>query len=256
MARDLSLSALARLQRRGEERFLRNLYCHYVFDDQLKEFEQIVVRLKQLGTFVDTPTCVAMAKGERPIDGAYFHLSFDDGFKNNFANAAPILHRHRVPCMFFVPSGLIDADWETTADYCLNTAEYRAVIEMASWDDLRRAQDLGFEIGSHTRTHARFSQISSDPVRMRDEIAGSKVELEQYLGAPCDYISWPFGKPSDADPASLGFVTTAGYRACFGAYRGTVRPGETDIFSIPRHHFEAQWPISHIQYFAQGNRES
>jgi hypothetical protein len=90
---------------------------------------------------------------------------------------------------------------------------------------------------------------------MEDEILGSKKELEANLNYECKYISWPFGKLTDADSKSLKMVKDAGYAACFGAFRGTVEPGTTDIFSIPRHHFEVQWPISHVEYFARGNME-
>ena len=30
----------------------------------------------------------------------------------------------------------------------------------------------------------------------------------------------------------------------------------TDIFKIPRHHFEAHWPENHVNYFARGNKEN
>ena len=90
---------------------------------------------------------------------------------------------------------------------------------------------------------------------MEDEIFGSKADIERQLGMPCPYISWPYGRLSDADDRSLAMVREAGYEACFGAWRGQVLPGHTDQFSIPRHHFEPQWPLSHVRYFASGARE-
>jgi peptidoglycan/xylan/chitin deacetylase (PgdA/CDA1 family) len=127
---------------------------------------------------------------------------------------------------------------------------------MMSWRDLAEMVAAGYDIGSHTRTHARFSTISRETALMEDEILGSKRELEQNLNRECKYISWPYGRLSDADDQSLDMVQHAGYDACFGAYRGTVTPGKTNIFSIPRHHFEVQWPFSHVEYFSRGNRES
>jgi peptidoglycan/xylan/chitin deacetylase (PgdA/CDA1 family) len=253
-ARDAALAVLAQTQRTSAPRFLRCLFCHYVFDDQVESFKRAIVALKALGTFVTTDTCVRMLGGEMPIDGRYFHLSFDDGFRNNFTNALPILREHGVPAAFFVPSALVGADLATSDEYC-RRIDYRAAIEMLRWDDLAAMTRDGYDIGSHTRTHARFSDVSRDARRLEDEIAGSKRELEARLGVECKYISWPFGKRSDADATSLTMARNAGYRACFGAYRGTVVPGVTDRFSIPRHHFEAQWPLSHIAYFARGNME-
>jgi peptidoglycan/xylan/chitin deacetylase (PgdA/CDA1 family) len=197
-----------------------------------------------------------MLQGKRAIDGRYFHLSFDDGFRNNFTNALPVLIEHKVPAIFFVPTGIVSADWKTAQHYCINTTSYRGTMEMMTWDDLSEIILQGFEIGSHTRTHARFSSISSNPQAIEDEIHGSKNDLEAYLNIQCKYIAWPYGTLADSDRTSLSAVSTAGYTACFGAFRGTVKPNETDMFSIPRHHFEVEWPIQHIQYFARGNYES
>jgi len=241
---------------RGEENaYLRCLYCHYVFDDQIDDFERLIIELKKTGEFVDTDTCIQMLKGEKNIERRYYHLSFDDGFRNNFTNAFPILKKYDIPAIFFVPSSLIEADWEDIQNYCLNTTLYNEVIEMMSWKDLSELISEGYEVGSHTKTHARFSDISKDVTLMEDEILGSKKELESNLDYECKYISWPFGRLTDADSESLRMVKSAGYKACFGAYRGTVQTSFTDIFSIPRHHFEVQWPISHIKYFARGNME-
>jgi peptidoglycan/xylan/chitin deacetylase (PgdA/CDA1 family) len=253
--RHIALSTLARVAPQRKDRFLRFLYCHYVFDDQREHFEELIVALKQLGTFIDTDTSVEMVSGRREIDGRYYHLSFDDGFRNVFTNAVPILKRHGVSAITFVPTSLVEADWERTRRYCLETTLYQGVIEMIRWGDLREMIAAGFEVGSHTKTHARLSAISPDSRLLDDEALGSKEEIEKQLGVECKYIAWPYGGKHDVDAVSLAKVQQCSYRACFGAFRETVRPGETSAFAIPRHHFEAQWPVSHVAYFAKGNME-
>jgi peptidoglycan/xylan/chitin deacetylase (PgdA/CDA1 family) len=248
------ITAKAKADRTAEAAFLRCLFCHYVFDDQRAEFERIVCRLAKLGHFVDTNGLLEMLSGKRAIDGRYFHLSFDDGFRNNLTNAAPVLREHGVPATFFVPTAVIGTNPSLMREYCLRI-QYPAPIELMTWDDIASLRDAGFEIGSHTRTHARFADISNDPAKLEDEIVGSKRELEARTGATCRTISWPFGKVTDADGPSIDAARRAGYDACFGAFRGTVRPGATDPFRIPRHHFEAEWPIAHIEYFARGRME-
>jgi peptidoglycan/xylan/chitin deacetylase (PgdA/CDA1 family) len=196
-----------------------------------------------------------MLSGEREIDGRYFHLSFDDGFRNVFTNAVPILKRQQVPAITFVPTSLVEADWERTRRYCLETTLYQGVIEMIRWEDLRAMVAAGFEVGSHTKTHARLSAISPDSRLLGGELLGSKEEIETRLGVECKYIAWPYGGKNDADAVALAKVQQYSYRACFGAFREAVLPGETSKFASPRHHFEAQWPVSHVTYFAKGNME-
>jgi peptidoglycan/xylan/chitin deacetylase (PgdA/CDA1 family) len=253
--RDVVLLFSSLLSMKTNKKFLRCLFCHYVFDDQIKNFEFLILELKKIGEFVDTDTCIKMVLGNRKIDKPYFHLSFDDGFRNNFTNALPILIKHKVPAIFFVPSTLIEANWSDTYNYCLKKTGYSSVIEMLRWSDLREMLKQGYDIGSHTKTHSRFSDISNNKSLMNDEIMGSKQELEANLDYECKYISWPYGRIIDVDGESLRNVKSAGYTACFSACRGTVLSGVTDIFMIPRHHFEVQWPLSFIKYFARGNME-
>ena len=189
LLRNTILSISSVLNRRSEGPFLRCLYCHYVFDDQKYDFENLIIKLKQSGQFVDTDACIEMLQGKKEIDKKYYHLSFDDGFRNNFTNAFPILKRHDVPAIFFVPSSLIDANYDVTRKYCLETTHYNSTIEMLRLSDMREMVSEGYQIGSHTKTHARFSVISKNSKLMEDEILGSKKELENKLDIECKYIS-------------------------------------------------------------------
>ena len=124
---------------------------------------------------------------------------------------------------------------------------------MADWAGLRAAADRGFlEVGAHTRTHVRLSAVSSDARRLSEEVGDAKTEIEDRLGQPCRWFAAPYGRPEDVDPRSIAAVQAAGYEALFRAYRGTVRPGSVDRWSIPRHHFEPHWPFKHVLYFARG----
>lgn len=250
VARYLYLSILAGVQSSAIRPGLTLLYCHYVFDDQREQFNRLLIHLKMHGTFVDSDTCLAMAEGKCDINRRYFHLSFDDGFRNIFTNALPILQTLAIPALIFVPSAFVGADWDVARRYCLETGQYRNVIEMIQWKDLKEMAGAGYEIGSHTRTHARFSTISGHEDMLRDELHGSKQDIEERLGVPCRFISWPYGERTDADAVSLRATREAGYRACFSAIRGCVVPARTDLFRLPRHHFEVEWPFPHIRYFA------
>ena len=230
--------------------FLRCVYLHYVFDEQLCGFEDILTRLKDFGEFVSTDTVLEVALGIREIDRRMFHLSFDDGFKNNLTNALPILKRQNVPALFFVPTSFIGAEYTAVRDYCVNTAGYLNPVEMMNWSDVKKICDSGFEVGSHTRTHKRLYGLS--PESLYFEIYESKRDIEKNIGGECKYISWPFGLRSDIDELAFSEIRSAGYRGCFSACRGEVTCGKTDALSIPRHHFEPHWPANHVICFANG----
>jgi len=247
--RHMVLSVRGQLARFGDEPFLRGLYCHYVFDDQVIRFRRLMEDLQSVGRFVDTETCFAMLRGDCSIDGRFFHLSFDDGFKNVRTNAAPVLRELGIPAIAFVPSAVVGAQGEELRRYCLEVTRYRGVIEMMSWEDVRDLPEFGIEVGSHTRTHARLSLVSKEGGHLWEEIAGSREEIEAQTGRECRYISWPYGEAGDVDFASIKMIREAGYDGCFSAVRGSVIPGKSDDMRVPRHHFEVQWPTSHARYF-------
>ena len=253
-SRHAALSLLGRLSKGSRAPFLRPLYCHYVFADQKSRFRDVLRSLQTVGRFINTETCVRMLTGEVPIDGCYFHLSMDDGFRNVLDHAAPVLQELGIPAIFFVPSQFVGADWAKARQFCDCNGGYSKVVEFLKPGDLKTLRFLGFEIGSHTRTHARLSSIT-DKSTLETEVSGSKDELEQLLGERCQFISWPYGKRSDISEAALDCVRAAGYEACFGAFRGSVIPGTTERYSVPRPHFEVQWAFPHIHYFARGHME-
>ena len=133
--------------------------------------------------------------------------------------------------------------------------DYGGVIEFLEWSDILEMVSLGYEIGSHTSSHFRLSDISTNKEQLLFEVKESKLVIEKKLKIPCKYISWPFGLLSDIDKLSLEVIKQVGYEACFGLFRGSIISGKTNKFMIPRHHFEVEWPIEHIKYFLSGNME-
>jgi peptidoglycan/xylan/chitin deacetylase (PgdA/CDA1 family) len=236
-ARQVALSLLGTVAAPPKGPFLRALYFHEVRQLQTGSFTAILENLKREGEFVDTETCLLMLDGRTPVKGRYFHLSFDDGHHDLFEHAAPVLKRLAIPSLFFVCTSWVGVNPHTL-----------------SWEDLRKLLSWGFEVGSHTRTHANLAAAAREG-RLEEEVAGSKRDIERSLGTVCKYIAWPFGRKRDISKTSIQAIAQSGYQACFGAFRGSIDAGKTDPFQIPRHHLEAGWPWKHVRYFAHGHGE-
>jgi len=250
--RNTVISSLASIIKPSKKNCLRCLYCHYVFDDQRNQFSTIISQLKNTGDFIDTDSLVSIAKGKDHLDGRYYHLSFDDGFKNIVQNAFPILYEQKVPALFFVPTNFIDADFNKAKTFCLKKTSYKGVIEMASWKDIHVISNANFDIGAHTRTHPKLAHLSKID-ELESEIIGARKDLEKKHKIQCNYFSWPFGKRTDVNQTVISVIQKAGYKACFGAFRGSIIPGKTNPYMLPRHHFEVQWPMNHICFFVESN---
>lgn len=247
LARSWYLSGAGAL--RGSGRGGNGLHCimgHYVFDDQRADFERQIALLRGLGEFVSTEDAVDMATGAAPVDGNYFHLSFDDGLECLLRNAAPILDAAGIPTLVFVNSALAGGPTPDERQHWETATNYARPLRVMDWSQLTES---GFEIGAHTRTHHRLSRISGDAGLLHSEVAGCKSEIEAALGRPCRYFAWPFGSYADINARALQAIKDAGYDAAFSAVRDPISAGTTDRFQIPRQHFEPQWPLNHLRYF-------
>lgn len=161
----------------------------------------------------------------RPVGGT-LSITFDDGFRDNFEVAAPILRRHRLPATFFVTASYIgsvrSAPWE---------GEGAAAERWMTWDQLRTLQSQGFEIGAHTLNHGDLARATHDLAGR--EIAGSRTILEEGLGVPVDHFAYPFGGPGNVTGEVRDLVREAGFRSCSSCHGGVNRD-DADPFHLRR----------------------
>ncbi len=76
------------------------------------------------------------------------------------------------------------------------------------WDDVRWLADAGMAVESHTRSHRVLDTL--DPAALRNELVGSRRDLELAIGRPVHAIAYPVGRlPA---PWIRRAVASAGYR--------------------------------------------
>lgn len=93
------------------------------------------------------------------------------------------------------------------------------------------------EIGAHTRSHAYLATLSLE--EQRNEIAGSRSDLEEWLGRRVESFAYPFGTADAFTPASAELVRESGFRiGCTGV--GGQLTAETSPFLVPRY-FVRDW---------------
>lgn len=161
-------------------------------------------------------------EGKAPMPQKPALITFDDGFTCVLEHAAPILQRRGFPATMFALSDRLGGvnDWMS----CRGFPE-RPLLTVAGLNALR---DAGFTIGSHTRTHARLTDVSAK--QAEDEITSSKARLEDALGCGVHYFAYPFGV---FDQTTRDLVARAGYRAACSTRSGFNRVGE-DMFLLRR----------------------
>lgn len=144
-------------------------------------------------------------------------LTFDDGYRDNFEHALPLLRRHLHPATVFVCTAMMGgtANWPDAGELA-----GRALL---SWDEARTLKASGVSVESHTRRHARLTELSDGEAE--EELTGSRQDLERELGGAELTFAYPFGSQ---DGRVRALVAAAGYRGACG-----VRPGTAHRLSDP-----------------------
>jgi len=113
-------------------------------------------------------------------------ITFDDGYQDTRVLAAPVLARLRLPATLFLVSTLVGEGkvWEGDGEL--------AGRPLVSWEDVDELRASGFELGAHTRTHPVLTELPRK--KLDAEIAGSRADLAERLGAPPSAFAYPKGK--------------------------------------------------------------
>lgn len=103
---------------------------------------------------------------------------------------------------------------------------------MMSPAEVRQLHAAGMEIGAHTRTHPILSTLDADAAR--DEIAGSRDDLQRIIGEPVVAFAYPNGRPGeDYGPRERQMVEELGFRYAM-ATRWGAATASSDRFQLPR----------------------
>ena len=170
-------------------------------------------------------------------------VTFDDGYRDNLSVAAPILEELGVPACFFVATGSIGS-----AHRFAWARDAGRDLPLMSWEDVRQLRRRGFEIGSHTVTHRRMSELSD--AELEAELFESRRALEDELGEGIRVFAYPFGRTHDYCPAQCDVVGKY-YEAATTAIRDLNRPGRLSLLELRRTCISGEW--SHEEFCSEAH---
>jgi peptidoglycan/xylan/chitin deacetylase (PgdA/CDA1 family) len=226
------------------------------------DFFEEVLRLLQRHTTV-LPLCgLADAIRAQKVPRNAVALTLDDGFRDNYTTAWPLLRQYKLPATFFLPTDAIGADellpvhkyyylanhkkFAFPKELALDLPERRRVINelctgirftiphiggklYLNWQQAEEMAESGMEIGAHTQSHPWIAAISTDEARK--EITGSKQILEQRLGRPIKSFAYPYGFGYSVNPAAAEVVAQNFEVACLTT---NVLASASDPWKLPR----------------------
>lgn len=109
-------------------------------------------------------------------------ITFDDGFRDFYTNAQPILAKYGFTAIVYLPTAYIQ---KTTTTF--------KGLDCLTWNEVRELSRAGVLFGSHTVTHPILKEVSHD--QLEAELRDSKSTIENELGFAIDSFAYPYAYP-------------------------------------------------------------
>ena len=181
-----------------------------------KLFLRQINEIKQAGLAFSFPESSTVSKKET------ITITFDDGFVSNLIEAVPLMKKVGVQAINYLVADRLGqtSDWEAReggeADPLMDESQVREWLT------------AGHQIGAHTCTHPRLSQISE--AEAKEEISASRKKLEDRFGVLIEHFAFPYG---DYNQTTLELVREAGFKTACTMHRGINLPS-TPRFELKR----------------------
>lgn len=171
---------------------------------------------------VDPEADVGRRKADR--SGLRVLVTFDDGFRDTFTRALPILERNGIPSIVFVATGFVFEGKHPDGE------EVDGLVP--SVDDLAAAVKSPLvTLGNHTASHPIVSSL--EPGGLDRELGVSQEAFRTRLGIEPEVFAYPRGRRSDVTEDAVPIIQKHGFRMAFTMIPGLVS-STTDHYLIPR----------------------
>jgi peptidoglycan/xylan/chitin deacetylase (PgdA/CDA1 family) len=220
----------------------------------------------------EVPAAMHAGRGRRVL------LTFDDGYRDNYELAFPLLRAHGLSATFFLASGFLDDPrpswWDEIAwmvhrargedaTIAALIARYKALPD---GEGERFLEELAETTGSGRCSPNEAGQLwmtwemarelrdagmsigghtVTHPVlarltieRQREEVAGCAHRLREELGVRMRWFAYPVGARDSFTPLTKEILRAGGVELALSFYGGFARPSRWDPLDVPRVHVD------------------
>lgn len=180
-------------------------------------FDRHLRFLRRHFTVVSPDEFIQRLHSGQPFDDGTCLITFDDGWSDNLTNALPLLRKHALPSVIFLPTGFVGSDrcfWQETLARLLHrlhglyrdrpSEDLSRLMEACGLKDLFRSQ--GAELKQRIHDFVRgLKRLPEDEVNRMVEavraVAGDGAETERH---PDRFVSWDEARTMAAGGVSFG----------------------------------------------------
>lgn len=151
-----------------------------------------------------------MLKQQNDLPQKPVFVTFDDGYRDNYEFAFPVLQQYGIPATFYIITGMLNDRIRLSPAQIREMAKYRMAF------------------GSHTVSHAALAELP--PEKIAYELNASKIALEDILGHEVTGLAYPRGSYNGN---VLRIADECGYQDAFTVRQGICTRWQAQ-FELPR----------------------
>ncbi len=102
-----------------------------VFGSSVNEFEQQMAFLQKHVNVLSEQDIIGLVRTGKSLSGRNAFVTFDDGYRDNYQLAVPILKKYHIPALFFIPTKNIEEStlgWWDIISYFINHANEKNIL--------------------------------------------------------------------------------------------------------------------------------
>lgn len=147
-------------------------------------------------------------------------ITFDDGYRDFYSDAFPILDQFGLKATMYVPTAYIGDEPRPFQG-----------MDCMTWGEIRELRQCGIEFGSHTVSHPQLRSVPAEQVRK--EVQVSKDRIEQELSCGITSFAYPYAFPEmdrSFTQSLRGMLEEAGYENGVSTIIGTAGAASDRLF--------------------------
>ncbi|MBI5749834.1 MAG: polysaccharide deacetylase family protein, partial [Nitrospinae bacterium] len=242
----LRFSGIARLISHYNERIripgCYILVYHRVADERhesvsasVKNFSRQISFLNKYFSIITMERLINSIKNREPLPLNSIVITFDDGYKDVFTNAYPILKKYNIPATVFITTDYIEGSGVrgqgSRMKMDLPLAPCPLPLIMLSWEDILEMIDNNISIGSHSVSHPKLSLIVDDEVEI--EVKKSKDIIQRHIKRDITCFSYPYGGRVFFNERIKEMLKRNGYQCACSTIYG-INDLNSDLFELKR----------------------
>lgn len=170
-----------------------------------EEFERQMSYLRNEGYHAITPDQLNdYLNNGSPLPEKPVLITFDDGYRDNYENAFPILKKYDMTATIFLVSDFMDR-----------------FDNYLTWAQVQEMSESGIYMGVHTLSHFELTGLSDTD--LDQQLEGGKLAIEWKTLKFAEYIAYPCGSYNDK---VLAHTRKSGYKGGFTVHYDLVHPGD------------------------------